>query len=150
MSAAKSNFTPEFMNRIQHFVVFKTLTKEQMKGVLAMELYDLKLRLFLSSSDLIHGKTLKSPRFTLMVSSKAKAVLLEDGYDPNYGARHLKRAIDRRIQIPLARLLGSKQIHEGDTVIVDDSGKEAFDFFCQGAIVLNANGENATPIEDLT
>jgi ATP-dependent Clp protease ATP-binding subunit ClpB len=157
LSAAKAKFSPELMNRLQHIVTFKTLTKEQLKSVLAMELYELKFRLFAASSEIMQkvgakGTTSmqpKVPRFTLMVSSKAKAILLEDGWDPAYGARHLKRAIDRRIQVPLAKLLGSQQIHEGDTVIVDDSGGEMFDFFCQGAVILGANGENALPVEGI-
>ena len=124
ISAARSKFSPEFMNRIQHTVVFKTLTVEQITQVLEMELYKLNMQLFTASSYQVG-----LPRFCIKVSPAAKRTLIEEGFDARYGARHINRAIESRIQVPLARLLGSQQITHGDEVIVDDSGKEVFDFY---------------------
>jgi ATP-dependent Clp protease ATP-binding subunit ClpB len=127
ISAAKAKFSPEFMNRIQHIVTFKTLTSEQIASVLDMSLLALEFRLYAASSPL--GLPGKTPRFTLAVSPKAKKILIAEGFDPQYGARHLLRTVERRIQIPLARLLGSQQIQENDTVVVDEVGNEEFDFY---------------------
>jgi ATP-dependent Clp protease ATP-binding subunit ClpA len=135
LSAAKSKFTPEFMNRIQHFITFKTLTSEQISGVLEMTLKDLEFRLALANNPLLKEHPI--PRFTLAVSPKAKKTLIAEGFDPQYGARHLLRTVERRIQIPLSRLLGSQQIREGDTVIVDDTGGTEFDFFANSAPTLS-------------
>jgi len=135
LSAAKSKFSPEFINRIQHTVTFKTLTKEQISQVLEMELSNLSKRIFLASSVVYPIDETKIrkiiPRFSLVVSPAAKRVLLDDGFDETYDARHIKRAIERRIQVPLSKLLGSQQLSDGDNVIVDHSGNEVFDFYVE-------------------
>jgi ATP-dependent Clp protease ATP-binding subunit ClpA len=138
ISAAKSKFLPELMNRIERVVVFKTLTQLEIQQVLEIELKELEFRLFAASSPL----TLESddkfsrivmPRFKLAVSPSAKKTLLSEGYSIEYGARALKRVIDTRIQKPIAKLLISGQITAGDTLIIDDQGGEIFDFVVQPA-----------------
>jgi ATP-dependent Clp protease ATP-binding subunit ClpA len=119
ISAAKSKFTPEFMNRLQHIVTFKTLTPLQIEDILEMEIKGLEMRLFMSNVT----------RFSIAVSPTAKKLLLSEGYSKEYGARHLKRAIDRRIQQPLAKLITSGQIVAHDTVIIDHLGGEDFEFY---------------------
>ncbi len=133
LSAAKSKFSPELMNRLQHIVTFETLSKAQIEQVLEIELKQLEFRLFAASSvlnpDLKPGENPRLPRFELAVSPAAKRSLLAEGYSTEYGARHLKRAINTRIQRPLAKLLISGQIAAGDTVVVDDTGGDVFEFF---------------------
>jgi ATP-dependent Clp protease ATP-binding subunit ClpB len=122
MSAAKSKFSPEFMNRMQSIVVFKPLSEEQIEHVLDLELKALEYRLFMVSK----------PFFSIAVSPKAKRTLLDEGYNKNYGARYLKRTIERRIQQPLARLAASGQVAEHDTIVIDDLGGKSFEFYVQG------------------
>lgn len=122
MSAAKSKFSPEFMNRLQSVVVFKSLSEEQVSRILDLELKALEYRLFMVSR----------PFFTIAVSPKAKRTLLAEGYDKAYGARYLKRTIERRIQQPLSRLAASGQVAEHDTIIIDDLGDKSFEFYVQG------------------
>jgi ATP-dependent Clp protease ATP-binding subunit ClpB len=122
MSAAKSRFSPEFMNRMQSIVVFKPLSEEQIEHVLDIELKALEYRLFMVSK----------PFFTIAVSPKAKRTLLAEGYDKAYGARYLKRTIERRIQQPLARLAASGQVAEHDVIVIDDLGDKSFEFYVQG------------------
>jgi ATP-dependent Clp protease ATP-binding subunit ClpA len=125
ISAAKSKFSPEFMNRLQSIVVFKPLTEENISRILEIELNALEMRLFMASK----------PFFTISVSPKAKRTLLAEGYNKTYGARYLKRTIERRVQQPLARLASSGQITEHDVIIVDDIGEKDFEFYAQGRVL---------------
>jgi ATP-dependent Clp protease ATP-binding subunit ClpB len=126
VSAAKSKFSPEFMNRLNNVVVFHTLTKEQIEEILDIELRDFQRRVLLSS---VTSST--NLHFWLTVSPAARRKLLTDGYDKAYGARHLKRAIERWIERPLAQLSTSGQLKEGDEVVVDYTGEDTFDFYVQ-------------------
>lgn len=128
VSAAKAKFSPEFMNRIQNIVMFKTLTQEHIEKILDIQLQDLENRVFAASSPL-RLEPRVTPRFSIAVSPKAKQTLLREGFDPQYGARYLKRAIEQRIQIPLSKLINSVQILDGDTVVVDDPGTGTFAFY---------------------
>jgi ATP-dependent Clp protease ATP-binding subunit ClpA len=119
VSAAKSKFSPEFMNRIQNIVTFKSLTQAQIKLILDIELKALELRLFMASER----------HLALAVSPKARQVLLSEGYDKTNGARHLRRAIERRIQRPLAKLVSSGQLNVNQTVVVDEVGESDFAFY---------------------
>jgi len=112
--AAKRKFTPEFINRIQTMNVFHTLTRPQIEEVLNLEIAALQHRL--NNSFFIH------------VLPTAKKRILAEGYDPVYGARYLKRALERLVQIPLAGLVTSGQLMERDVVIINDTGKEKFEF----------------------
>jgi ATP-dependent Clp protease ATP-binding subunit ClpA len=120
LSAAKAKFNPEFMNRLGKVVMFHTLTKEHTEKILEIELDNLRKRVYNLGLD---------KRFVLEVSPKAKRTLLAEGFDPTYGARHLKRAIEHRITQPLAKLLTSGQVLVGETVVIDDSGEPEFDFY---------------------
>jgi len=123
MSAAKSKFSPEFMNRIQNFVVFDTLTEEQIKQVLEIELTTLRDSLLKFEN----GKLER--RFDLILSPKAKQRLISEGYSKEYGARHLKRALTMLVHRPLANLVNSGQIRSGDVIVVDDIGGSSMEFF---------------------
>lgn len=118
VDAAKRKFSPEFMNRIQNTNVFHTLTREQISKVLDVELDALQFRL------IYHSKI----KFFIHVMKSAKAKLLKEGFSPVYGARHLKRAIEKRLQEPLARLAASGQLLEGDEIGITDTGKDEFEF----------------------
>jgi ATP-dependent Clp protease ATP-binding subunit ClpB len=134
LSAAKSKFTPEFMNRLQHVVTFQTLTEKQIEQILDIELGELEMRLFTANMNRIVGS---DPRmFEIAVSPSAKRRLLTEGYDKAYGARHLKRAIDKLIQQPMAKMFNSHQINNGDVVVVDESGKDDFDFYTHNRTVV--------------
>lgn len=123
MSAAKSKFSPEFMNRIQNVVTFHNLTPEQLEHILELELNAVRDRLLRIDNDKLER------RFDIAVSPSAKKRLLAEGFSKEYGARHLKRAITNLVQRPLAKLVNSSQITAGDTVIVDDTGSTTFDFY---------------------
>jgi ATP-dependent Clp protease ATP-binding subunit ClpA len=126
VSAAKRKFSPEFMNRIQNIVTFKTLTQEEISKILDIELQEMELRI--GAASLMRPIDI-GPRFLVDVSPKAKKVLIAEGYDTSYGARYLKRTIERRIQRPLAKMVTSDQVHHGDIIVVDDSGGKDFDFY---------------------
>lgn len=123
MSAAKSKFSPEFMNRIQNFVTFNNLTEKQIEQVLEIEIESLR-----DSFLRINNERLER-RFELVVSPKAKKRLIAEGYNKEYGARHLKRAITMLIQRPLASLVNSGQVINGDFVIIDDLGNATLEFY---------------------
>jgi ATP-dependent Clp protease ATP-binding subunit ClpA len=120
MEAARRKFTPEFINRIDHVVVFKALGKEALRKILALELNVVQQRVFSSAHVL---------PFVISVSQPAKDFLLSEGTDLKYGARHLKRAIDRLLVHPLSNLMASSQVRGGDLVRIDfdsDAGKLIF------------------------
>lgn len=116
LQAARKHFTPEFMNRIDHVVTFNTLTEPQIREIMTIELGRLQQELWASYM------------FLYQLSDKAKDRVMEEGYSKEYGARELKRVIDRRVRAPLSRLIGSGQIEAGDCIIVDDKGGPAFEF----------------------
>jgi ATP-dependent Clp protease ATP-binding subunit ClpA len=121
MSAAKQKFSPEFLNRIQHTVVFNTLTPEHIRTILAMELGKVQQTIFNASHTFYY------------LTPEAKEVILEEGYSREYGARNLKRVIERRVRIPLSRLLASNQVAEGETVVIAKiEGQEEFEYSVGG------------------
>ena len=105
MEALKNHFRPEFLNRIDDIVVFTQLDKEQLAGIIDVQLR--RLHKLLADKDL-----------TIELDDSAKDLLLEEGYDPAFGARPLKRAIQTMIQNPLAVKLLSGDIQPGDNVKV--------------------------------
>ena len=119
VEAAKKHFTPEFMNRIDHTVVFKTLTRPQIQQIMMIEL------------GLIQSVMLEKALFVYQLTDAAKAKLMEEGYSVEYGARNLKRSIESRVRLPLARLVSSGQIAPGDAVVVDEVGDSQFEFSIQ-------------------
>jgi len=110
VEAARRKFTPEFMNRIDKTVVFRPLGSEELHRILNIELNLLQQRIFNSAS---------TTPFVFNVMPEAKAYLLREGTDMKYGARHLKRAIDRGLVHPISNLIASDQIRGGDLVQVD-------------------------------
>jgi ATP-dependent Clp protease ATP-binding subunit ClpA len=110
VEAARRKFTPEFMNRIDKAVVFRTLGTDELHRILNIELNLLQQRIFNSAS---------TTPFVFNVMPEAKEHLLREGTDLKYGARHLKRAIDRGLVHPMSNLIASDQIRGGDLVQVD-------------------------------
>ncbi|MEP6714773.1 MAG: AAA family ATPase [Terriglobia bacterium] len=110
LEAARRKFTPEFMNRIDKTIVFRPLGSEQLHRILDIELNMLQQRIFNSAN---------TTPFVFNLSAAAKNFLLTEGTDLKYGARHLKRAIDRSLVHPISNLIASDQIRGGDLVQVD-------------------------------
>ena len=107
--AAKRKFAPEFMNRIDKVVVFHPLRSEQLEQILEIELGMVQQRVL---------ETAKG-RFLFRVTPAAREFLLREGTDMKYGARHLKRAIERHVVYPLASLLATEQVALGDVISID-------------------------------
>ncbi len=112
--AAKRKFAPEFMNRIDKMVVFHPLRSEQLEQILEIELGMVQQRVL---------ETAKG-RFLFRVTPPAREFLLREGTDLKYGARHLKRAIERYLVYPLASLLATEQVHLGDMISINWNGSE--------------------------
>ena len=106
MEALRSSFRPEFLNRIDDVVVFQPLGLEDIERIVDIQLKDVRSRL-------------ANERMTLELSEAAKQSLALDGLDPVYGARPLKRLIQRRVVDQVANLIIAGELHEGDTVLVD-------------------------------
>jgi ATP-dependent Clp protease ATP-binding subunit ClpA len=113
VEAAKRKFSPEFMNRLDKLVVFHSLQREQLEQVLDIELGMVQQRVL----DAANGK------FLFRVSDSGRDFLLQEGTDQRYGARHLKRAIERYVVYPLANLLATQQVRVGDLVRIDWDGQ---------------------------
>jgi ATP-dependent Clp protease ATP-binding subunit ClpB len=112
----KLNFRPEFLNRIDETILFHTLSRDQLDKIVDVQLTHLRKRLALRNLKLI-------------LSEKARHMLGEEGYDPAYGARPLKRVIQQQVENPLAGKILSGEFPEGTTIKVDvDPGKHAFTF----------------------
>jgi len=109
VEAARRKFSPEFMNRLDKVVVFHPLRREQLEQVLEIELAQVQQRVL---------ETAKG-QFLFRVTSAGRDFLLQEGTDQRYGARHLKRAIERNVVYPLANLLATEQVHLGDLVCID-------------------------------
>lgn len=119
MEAARRKFSPEFMNRIDKVVVFRSLKHEQMRQILDLELRAVQRRIDEGMGE----------RFTFKVSDDAKEFLLREGVELRYGARHLKRAIERFVVNALANLVATGQARLGDVVVIDfndETGKLEF------------------------
>src|SRR5579863_5985246 len=112
--AAKRKFAPEFMNRIDKTVVFHPLRSEQLEQILEIELGMVQQRVL----DTTHG------RFFFRLTKSAREFILREGTDLKYGARHLKRAVERNIVYPLASLLATSQVHLGDLLCIDWDERE--------------------------
>ena len=106
MEALRSSFRPEFLNRIDDVVIFQPLGLEDIERIVDIQLKDVRSRL-------------ANERMTLELSEAAKQALALDGLDPVYGARPLKRLIQRRVVDQVANLIIAGELHEGDTVLVD-------------------------------
>ena len=111
MEAVKKQFRPEFINRIDEIVFFNPLGKDVMAGIVKIQLHNLE-------------KRLSERRISLEVSDKAIKWLGDNGYDPVFGARPLKRLITSAVEDKIADLILSGRVGEGSTVYVDVQGKE--------------------------
>ena len=119
MAQLRASFRPEFLNRLDDIVVFQRLGKEHILSIV-----DLQLAEF--------AKRLAAQRMGLEVTDDAKKQLAEEGYDPVYGARPLKRAVTRRLENPVSKLVISGELCEDKTVVVDyDRTKAQFTYTCK-------------------
>ncbi len=127
IEAARRKFSPEFMNRLDKIVVFHPLHRNQLEEVLEIELGQVQQRVLETARG----------QFLFRVTSAAREFLLTEGTDQRYGARHLKRAIERNIVYPLANLLATEQVHIGDLICIDYNKKDA-------CLTFTREGENLT------
>ena len=109
LEAARRKFSPEFMNRLDKVVVFHPLKQEELDEVLEIELAQIQKRILDSTTR----------PFLFRITSKGREFLLQEGTDQRYGARHLKRSIERYVVCPLARLLATAQVQPGDVLLID-------------------------------
>ena len=110
IEAMRRKFTPEFVNRIDKIAVFRPLGKSELDSVLTIELHRLQNRILTSQH---------AAPFVFSVGDEARGYLLREGTNMKYGARHLKRAIERSVVHPLSNLIASNQLDSGDLVRVD-------------------------------
>src|SRR5437016_3073939 len=128
VEAARRKFSPEFMNRIDKVVVFRSLKEHHLRAILDLELQAVQDRIMMSAGT----------KFVFQCSDAAKDMLLQEGIDYKYGARHLKRAIERFLVYPLSNLVATGQIGLGDLVQVglsDIAGKLTFSKKSGGALI---------------
>ena len=112
IEAARRKFTPEFMNRLDKIVVFRSLGQEELRRIVDIELELVQRRIATAAA---------SRPFLVDLTEEAKEFLLQEGTDVRYGARHLKRAIERFLVQPLSNLMATDQIHKGDSIRVSHS-----------------------------
>jgi ATP-dependent Clp protease ATP-binding subunit ClpB len=105
----RNHFRPEFLNRVDDIIVFRQLSREDLVRIVDLQLERLE-------------RMLAQRNLALEVTPDAKALLAAEGYDPVYGARPLKRVIQRRLQNPIALELLEGNFHEGDTIRVERDG----------------------------
>jgi ATP-dependent Clp protease ATP-binding subunit ClpA len=124
LDAARRKFSPEFMNRIDKVVVFRSLKHAELRQILDIELASVQKRINESAGE----------RFTFALTSEAKEFLLSEGTEYRYGARHLKRAIERFLVNPIANLSATHQVKKGDTLFIDiDAERQKLAFFLEAA-----------------
>ncbi|HTQ97244.1 MAG TPA: AAA family ATPase [Candidatus Acidoferrum sp.] len=123
VEAARRKFSPEFMNRLDKVVVFHPLQRTQLEQVLDIELSMVQQRVL---------ETAKG-QFLFRVTDSGRDFLLQEGTDQRYGARHLKRAIERHVVYPMANLLATDQVHCGDLICIDwDRSEDKLSFVREG------------------
>ncbi|MDT7806985.1 MAG: ATP-dependent Clp protease ATP-binding subunit ClpB [Acidobacteriota bacterium] len=142
VEAARRKFSPEFMNRIDKVVVFRSLKEHHLKQILELELQSVQDRIMKSAGT----------KFIFQCSDSAKDFLLKEGIDFKYGARHLKRAIERFMVYPLSNLVATDQVGLGDMVYVDfddERSKLTFSKRSGGALIADpqeTEDEEAPPV----
>jgi ATP-dependent Clp protease ATP-binding subunit ClpC len=114
MIEVKKTFRPEFLNRLDEIIVFHELTEEQLRQVVDLLAKDLQ-------------KRLAERKLSVEITEKAKSWLAKEGYDPVYGARPLRRALEKYVENPLAVKVLGGEFKEGDTIVVD-TGEEGLTF----------------------
>jgi ATP-dependent Clp protease ATP-binding subunit ClpA len=129
LEAARRKFSPEFMNRIDKTIVFRSLKHEELRHILDLELHAIQQRINEGAGE----------RFYFAATETAKEFLLSEGIELRYGARHLKRAIERFVVTPLANLSATAQVHLGDVVVIDlNEQTEKLDFYLDDAEAVRA------------
>jgi ATP-dependent Clp protease ATP-binding subunit ClpB len=111
LDALRSQFRPEFLNRVDEIIVFHALSRQEMRTIIDIQLRGLM-------------KRLEDRKIRVELTDRAKDLLIEEGYDPTYGARPLKRTIQRRVLDPLAMRVLQGDFREGDAIRIDASGGE--------------------------
>jgi ATP-dependent Clp protease ATP-binding subunit ClpB len=106
----RRHFRPEFLNRVDEIIVFHALTEEHLKQIVEIQLGRLRARL-------------ADRHIVLQLTEAARDNLVSTGYDPHFGARPLKRAIQKKIETPLGRLLLKGEVRDGQTILVDANGE---------------------------
>ena len=130
VQAASRNFSPEFMNRIDKVVVFHSLNERDLRQILDLELRSLQERIMRSART----------RFFFNCSDSVKELLLREGMDSRYGARHLNRSIERLLVMPMSNLVASGQVHPGDSIYLDlDHGGSDISFATRSGLTTNDN-----------
>ncbi|HKS29573.1 MAG TPA: AAA family ATPase [Pyrinomonadaceae bacterium] len=140
LEAARRKFSPEFMNRIDKVVVFRSLKEHHLRQILDLELQAVQDRIMASAGT----------KFVFRCTDAAKDMLLREGIDLKYGARHLKRAIERFLVYPLSNLVATEQVGLGDLVNVDlssDTGKLIFSKRSGGALIQEPSDAEEGPEE---
>jgi len=128
VEAARRKFSPEFINRIDTMVVFRSLNEDHLRQILDLELQAVQHRIMVSAGT----------KFGFQCSGSAKQMILQEGIDFRYGARHVKRAIERLLVYPLSNLLATGQVELGDLIQVDtnpETGQLMFLKQAAGAII---------------
>jgi ATP-dependent Clp protease ATP-binding subunit ClpB len=138
LEAAKRKFSPEFMNRIDKVVVFRSLKEHHLRLILDIELRSVQDRITESAGT----------KFIFECTDEAKEFLLSEGIDLKYGARHLKRSVERFLVYPLSNLVATQQVETGDFVMVDfDKEREQLTFTKQSGKMIIADVPEG-PIEE--
>ena len=139
VEAARRKFSPEFMNRIDKVVVFRSLKEHHLRQILDLELQAVQDRIMQSAGT----------KFVFQCSDTAKDMLMKEGLDYKYGARHLKRAVERFLVYPLSNLVATGQIGLGDLVHVDvDGGRNKLVFSkSSGGALIHEMTQGATASE---
>ncbi|MBC7796762.1 MAG: ATP-dependent Clp protease ATP-binding subunit, partial [Pyrinomonadaceae bacterium] len=141
--AARRKFSPEFMNRIDKVVVFRSLKEHHLRQILELELASVQKRITQSAGT----------KFIFKCSDEAKEFLLSEGIDYKYGARHLKRSIERFMVYPMSNLVATEQVSFGDILLVDfdkETEKLIFSKRSGGALISEAGDFRAEPEELLS
>ena len=131
MEEVKRSFKPEFINRLDELVMFHPLTREELGGIVDIQVAQVSARL-------------TDRRITLDVTDSAREWLANTGYDPAYGARPLRRLVQTEVGDQLARMLLAGEVHDGDTVLVDQTGGDHLELSAWAADQLEDMGEEKT------
>lgn len=139
LEAAKRKFSPEFMNRIDKVVVFRSLKEHHLRLILDIELASVQDRITESAGT----------KFVFECTVEAKEYLLSEGIDLKYGARHLKRSVERFLVYALSNLVATQQVETGDYVMVDfDAERQALTFTKQSGKMIVADVPDDDKIDD--
>ena len=131
MDAVHMQFKPEFINRLDELVMFHPLTREELGGIVDIQVAQVSARL-------------TDRRITLDVTDSAREWLANTGYDPAYGARPLRRLVQTEVGDQLARMLLAGEVHDGDTVLVDQTGGDHLELSAWAVDQLDDMGEEKT------